>query len=267
MSRITDRTHMQYFGNGKNSFYLEFRCNLPCEKQVCLNCEEKSVACRLQTSRRFKHGLVTEPIPSDSHIYGGAWYAAGVKKWGEPMEAVIQFAEATQLEARMEEREETEKQEEQEQEQEEKKEPPKKRMVPKKPKVCEEDMPKKRMVPKKPKVCEEDMPKKRMVPKKPKVCEEDEPLELEPHLQHVEVTIPTHMEISLEELDITDYDIEYVKIIPFEFHDVKYYRDSKKNKLYKCGKDRSGKDAIGPYIGRYCQDTDEIVDIPDSDAE
>lgn len=81
---------------------------------------------------------------------------------------------------------------------------------------------------------------------------------------HKEVTLPEYLETNLEEFDTDGYEIEYVKLSEFEHNSVLYFRDSKKNKLYKRIKDN----AIGEYIGRYNSDTDSIIrDIPDSDDE
>ena len=85
-----------------------------------------------------------------------------------------------------------------------------------------------------------------------------------PQLVHKEVSLPTHIETKLEEVDIDGYKIEYVKLAVFEVGQATYFRDSVKNKLYKKIKERG----IGAYIGRWNPDTDSIIaDIPDSDNE
>lgn len=102
ISRITEETYCQNFGNGRNKFYVELRCELSCVNgsDVCSKCSNKSPTCKLQTSRRFNHGKVNEPIPDDSHIYGGKWYLSSIKKYGEPDDDVIKFAEDYQQNAR-----------------------------------------------------------------------------------------------------------------------------------------------------------------------
>jgi hypothetical protein len=79
-----------------------------------------------------------------------------------------------------------------------------------------------------------------------------------------EVTLPTHLETTLEEFDTDGYEIEYIKLSVFEHKSSTYFRDATKNKLYKKIKDNG----IGEYVGRYNPDTDSILsDIPDSDDE
>ena len=100
ISRITDDTYSQKFGNNHNKFYIEFRCNLPCDDLICSKCVDKSG--KVQTSRKFNHGTIYEPIPDISHIYGSKWYHNAVKKYGEPSNDSITLAEKYQLDARKE---------------------------------------------------------------------------------------------------------------------------------------------------------------------
>ena len=101
ISRYTDDTYAQQFGDGHHKFYLEFRCNRPCLKNMdcCAKCAEKSDT-KLQTSRKFNHSNVNEPIPDNSHIFGGKWYYEAAKKWSPPPSEIIEFALASQKEAR-----------------------------------------------------------------------------------------------------------------------------------------------------------------------
>ena len=73
ISRYTDDTYAQYFGDNRHKFYLEFRCNRPCfkNKEVCIKCIHKTFGCKRQQARTFDHGNVNDSIPDDSHIYGG----------------------------------------------------------------------------------------------------------------------------------------------------------------------------------------------------
>ncbi len=102
ISRITDNSIAQKFGNGYHTFYVEKRCNLPCmaNSDICNICVNKLKDYNKQSSRLFDHGKVNEPIPDNSHIFGGKWYELGVKKWGEPCEAAIKFAKQYQQETR-----------------------------------------------------------------------------------------------------------------------------------------------------------------------
>jgi hypothetical protein len=81
---------------------------------------------------------------------------------------------------------------------------------------------------------------------------------------HKEVVLPTHIESTMEEFDTDGFEVEYVRLSTFEHESQTYFRDSKKNKLYKKIKEKT----IGSYVGRYDPDTDSIhTDVPDSDDE
>jgi hypothetical protein len=101
ISRYTKEEFAQHFGNGRNKFYIEFCCGRPCPAEInrCAQCLEKSPRA-IQSSRRFEHGNVCDPIPDDSHIYGGKWYHDSVKKYGAPAVEIIEFALSYQREAR-----------------------------------------------------------------------------------------------------------------------------------------------------------------------
>ena len=218
ISRITDDTYSQKFGDGYHKFYVELRCNMPCTEETCNRCSKSE--CKTQHSRKFDHGKINEPIPDNSHIYGGTWYNDAVKRYGEPTKEVIEFAEKYQCEARNEIQNEIK----------EIKEIPKRT----KPKVAKE-------------------PRKKETPYST--------LANTIPLIHKEVTLPTHIETKLEDIDTEGFTIEYIKLIPFEHNGSTYFKDSK-NKLYKKIKDK-----IGPYIGRIDIENDSIVNIPDSDDE
>ena len=299
ISRYTDDTYAQQFGDGRHKFYLEFRCNRPCLKNMntCAKCAEKSSTTTLQHSRKFNHGNVNEPIPDNSHIFGGKWYYDGVRKWGAPPSEIIEFAFQYQKEARGEfiisesQNSEFDKIEKESISEE----------MPRAKKIIENSditpTPVKRG--RKPKVApetpienvpltEETKPVKRG--RKPKVAPENTPTEPNPlpepkkstprkknidtpysslvntknQLVHKEVSLPTHIETQLEQIDSEGYQIEYIQLSLFDVNGASYYRDSKKNKLYKKIKDKG----VGPYVGRWNPDTDSIIsNIPDSDDE
>ncbi len=102
MSRVTEDKTSQRFGDGKHNFYLEYRCNMPCMtgKDICEKCVIKYDKHKIQSSRKFNHGKVNEPITEYSHIFGGKWYKEKVAVWGEPPPDVIKFALEYQKEAR-----------------------------------------------------------------------------------------------------------------------------------------------------------------------
>lgn len=302
ISRYTDDTYAQQFGDGRHKFYLEFRCNRPCLKGMdcCAKCAEKSSSATLQHSRKFNHGKINEPIPDISHIYGGKWYFDGCRKWGAPPSEIIEFAIQYQKEARGDfltnDSENTElykdKKESITQEM-----PRAKKIenqitdetpipVPapvkrgRKPKVApaetnpnESPTPVKRT--RKPKVAPETTtenitpippePKKRATPRKKNPETPYSTLvNTTNQMVHKEVSLPTHIESKLEEIDSEGFMIEYIKLSVFEANGSTYFRDSNKNKLYKKIKDKG----IGAYVGRWNPDTETILtDIPDSDEE
>jgi hypothetical protein len=70
------------FGDKKHNFYAEERCSR-------LTCLESNTLCSVcfknnTPSKSGYAGLMTEPIPKISHIYGGEWYKTKVLLWGEP---------------------------------------------------------------------------------------------------------------------------------------------------------------------------------------
>jgi hypothetical protein len=69
------------------------------------------------------------------------------------------------------------------------------------------------------------------------------------------------LEKELEALTVDD--VEIIHVAPFEHDSRKYFRDERKNKLYK-----AISSTPGPYIGRWNPRLGAIeTDIPDSDAE
>lgn len=355
--RITHKTHIQHFGDGKHKFYIEFRCtNQAIEgKPMCMSCMIQSIS-KNQESRHYPHGRIYEPIPSHSYLFGGTWYEAGVKKWGEPSPSVVAFALRHQKEARMDlskvesppirilmarprrnpnapklvmEPSQTESNpspsseplppseplpspeleisneipkvvpkkirrppaakkvavmepmepvesstyppstslpiltlfqpaqeqkevQEQKQEQEQEQEPvPKKRGGRKKKSEVEAESKEEK---------EPKEPKKRTVKKKATHDKLVHPLPV----VHKDSCIPTHKEESVEEQDLQDYEMEEVRLSIFILDGTVYFRDTKKNKLYRRIKEKT----IGQYVGRYDPQTDSVVtDIPDSDDE
>ena len=80
---------------------------------------------------------------------------------------------------------------------------------------------------------------------------------------HREVVLPTHQEQVREEVDVDGFDIEYVTVKVVEINGMEYFRDSKKNKLFRKLKEKS----VGSYVGRYDPRTETILELPDSDCE
>jgi len=229
ISRITDDVYSQKFGNGHHKFYIELRCNNTTTSDICSKCSDKTG--KVQHSRKFNHGTIHEPIPDNSHIYGGKWYHDSVKKYGMPSNESIEFAEKYQRDAR--------------------KDLPVIHLTLPMPLVA-------------PLVAPLATPLIIPLPKKPK---RSKPMiEKTPYsvvnsvankLVHIDISSPTHLETKMEEID--GCQIEYVKLIPFDHNGTTYFKDSK-NKLYKKINDK-----IGPYVGKF--ENHSIMNVPDSDDE
>ena len=257
LSRITKDTHVQYFGNGRNKFYVEFRCTMPCAagSKVCHKCAQKSDTCKVQTSRTFPHGTVEEPIPDSSHLFGGKWYQQGILKYGPPSQESIQIALDHQRRAR----------EGVESFVQPPLDPPPKKKSAKGVTTAtaataatsaatetEEKSPE----------TKERKPKKSRQPSI-KVNPYGSLIQNTPQLVYKEVSLPTHIETNSEEIDTDDMEVEYVTLKPFEWEGTSYFRDHAKNKLYK-----NVKNKIGEYVGRYHPTEERIdADVPDSDDE
>ena len=325
MSRVTYDNIAQHFGNGRNKFYIEFRCIYPCYKNMdtCVKCLQKSQEYKKQDSQRFDHGKINEPITDNSHIYDGKWYRENVKKWGEPPSEIIEFAIEHQKEARRDfvTMKSLSKVDDQTTSAEDNMPRAKKSVSASNPlsislsilsdehqtsieveskkvrklrkpllvsstdDVSEEKLIKKRT--RKPKPSLEiinpeetnslspspsssslssnssSSSKKRVSPKKKEGSLYESLITIDPVI-YKEVTLPTHMEKTMELFDMDQYEIEYVKVQLCTIGNIAYFKDSKKNKVYKKIKEKT----IGDYVGRYDPYTDSIVtDIPDSDDE
>ena len=282
-SRITDPSHARHFGDGRHKFYLELRCPRPAlpNQSICRKCVDIYPECKNQFCGLYPHGKVNEPIPDHSHLFGGAWYQEHCKEWGAPSDEMIQMAMQYQENARRDIMETKDSYPSTQQVMEQTK--PKIASKPAKPKVnkskgteqnepapiavpmavpitvpLEASIPVPLAVPMEvPLPAPKEAPKSKPRPKvKPKVETEVQPL-------HKEVVIPTHQEQTLEELDTQYFEVEYIQLSPFEWGQTTYFRDRKKNKLYK-----KIKESIGAYVGRFDPDTETIfTDVPDSDEE
>ena len=271
-SRITDPSHARHFGDGVHKFYLEMRCPQPAlsHQRICQKCTKIYAECKNQFCGLYDHGKVNEPVPDRSHMYGGKWYLERVKEWGEPPREILALAIQYQENARQG----LEiKESEPSMISEMSAEPKKKGRA----KAASEDL-KAAAAPQpedlkpapkqKTKKAEEpkEKPPKIAKPKiaKPKVAKPKvSPKQTSEASNHKEVAIPTHMEKTMEEFDTDGFEIEYVSLVPFEVNETNYFRDRKKEKLYK-----NTKGSIGYYVGRWDPDTESIhTEVPDSDEE
>jgi hypothetical protein len=282
ISRITDPSHARHFGDGVHKFYLEMRCPQPAllNQRICQKCTKIYAECKNQFCGLYDHGKVNEPVPDRSHMYGGKWYLEKVKEWGEPPREILALAIQYQENARQGvEIKESEPSMITEMSAAE----PKKKGRAKaataedlKTGIAEDLKPAKRKTKKsaeelqaepkaeptvepkvEPKIAKPKIAKPKMA--KPKVS----PKQTSEVSNYKEVAIPTHMEKTMEEFDTDGFEFEYVSLVPFEVNETNYFRDRKKEKLYK-----NTKGSIGHYVGRWDPDMESIhTEVPDSDEE
>lgn len=260
------------------------RCPQPAlpNQRICKKCTKIYLECKNQFCGLYDHGKVNEPVPERSHMYGGSWYLEKVKEWGEPPREIVaqaiqyqenarQGVEIKELEpsisSEMSAVEPKKKGRTKAQPAEDLKAaaaatppPPAEDLKPttkrksKKTEETKEEPTEKPKAQPKVKIPKPKIAKSKISPKQPTS-------EASPH--HKEVTIPTHMEKSMEEFDTDGFEFEYVTLVPFEANETNYFRDRKKEKLYK-----NIKGSIGHYVGRWDPDTESIhTEVPDSDEE
>ena len=85
------------FGDKKHNFYAEERCWRRVavgNKTLCRTCIKNTTL-----SKSGYAGLMTDPIPAISHIYGGEWYKTKVVVWGEPSDEHLAIAKDFQRKA------------------------------------------------------------------------------------------------------------------------------------------------------------------------
>jgi hypothetical protein len=236
IGRIAKVSGIEHFSDGKHRFYIAYRCSNQslAHSNCCSRCVDRGTD-KIQSSGKFDHGLITGPIPDHSHMYGGKWYHDGCITWGPPLPDAVRIAEEQyQLTSPVEEEIE----------------------IPIPP-VIQVVTPPKRLKKIGAAVTTAVAPKSKKPAAKPTV--KPAPVK-ETKIEHI---IATHVEKDIEEVYTDDYEVEHVKLSPFEHNDVMYYRDSKKNKLFE-----QVKGGFGAYVGRYDSYNDTIRnDIPDSDDE
>jgi hypothetical protein len=69
-------------------------CKAQTDGLLCQDCSLRTPN-HIRHQRRI-HGLLTEPIPHDSHIYGSPWYIQQVERYGEPPDEWVESAKAQQ---------------------------------------------------------------------------------------------------------------------------------------------------------------------------
>ena len=246
VGRIAKVNGIRHFGNGKNRFYIAYRCTNEClpDSVCCRRCIDRGTD-KIQSSGKFNHGLVTDPIPDHSHMYGGKWYKDGCIAWGTPSAEALQIAEqehqatiANTIVAEDSSDDDDVR-----------------------PKIVRPGAttvaPIVAVATVAAPVVTETKPKiKRSYSKKTTKVESV----AIPAIQHIHAT---HIEQEMNEIYVDDYEVEHVSLSPFEHNGTMYYREPNKNKLFE-----QVKSGIGAYIGRYDSYTDTVRnDIPDSDEE
>ena len=257
IGRISKVQGILHFAKGRHRFYLEYRCpnNVITNTNNCARCTGRTTD-KIQSSGKYDHGNVNEPIPEHSQMYGGKWYTNACSLWGAPSNEDKETAERHQELARAE------------------------FTVMDVPIVVNPEftvispIPTKRT---KKRIIYPDDPAPAPAPPAPAPAPPAPAPSLQPRKRIIkskpknEIIIPiesksiiaTHIETKIEELCIDDYEVEYVKLTLFEHNDITYFREPTKNKLFE----KKNK-AIGVYIGRYDSYTDTIrTDIPDSDND
>jgi len=238
---VDDIRAFGFFGNGKNKFHLELRCQgkSVANTKLCGKCLERPTELGKYHSALL-HGLIGEAPPPWSHVFGGEWYRAKVVTYGEPDEKEMAKGKAAQAEANKG--------------------------------IDQLIVP---VVEAAKKLGETEKTKtkpKRAYKKKvqsPEAQTQAEPqtqtqtISQESESQPKKAKVPTQ---AIESIETPIDDKEIVKIVvrPFDHDGRQYFIDYKKNKLYSVGKDKRPL----AYYGRWDPATETIdLDIHDSDIE
>jgi len=100
--RLTFKTLLVRFGDGKHRFYLESVCGLPTLEgmALCEHCRVIQPQTKTQDVGTFPHGLVSGQYTKESHIYDSPWYLAKVRTYGTPSSTDLELAKMAQTKAR-----------------------------------------------------------------------------------------------------------------------------------------------------------------------
>ena len=271
LGRIAKVDGILHFADGRQRFYLPYRCTNMClpDSNCCSRCTGRT-ADKIQSSGKFDHGLCNGPIPAHSHMYGGAWYNAKYTKLS--LTPDIRRQTDDHYAAYME-------------------------TIPAvEDPIAEDPITEDTVIEEEP-VLQNVIVKPRQKSKpiqieedsvvKPSTSSKRKPSTVKPSTAKASTAKPstakastvklstvkpieapiqinaTHIEQDTEEIFADDYEIEYIKLSPFELNGTMYLREPVKNKLFQ--KPSKG---VGDYIGRYDPHTETIrTDIPDSDEE
>jgi len=243
-------------------FYLEYRCEGKIvQDQLCKRCLEwKQRGLKKTDHYRSLHGLITEPIPEWSHIFGGPWYQSKVTGYGHPSEFEMVRAKKAQDEARkglasVKPKEESDPEPTSEPKPE-----------PQKPgrKKATEPVP----VPLPPPPPPEPEPHPDPTPPPPPNPEPKPTQTKRTYKKKAKPVVPEKSVVPIQAVETSTLptEVEIVKIVvrPFFANNTQYFRDPVKNKLYGVGKDKRPSN----YVGRWDPESETIdTEFPDSDAE
>ncbi len=86
LARLTswETTNTPIGSSNKRASVVKLCKNIPDEGNLCRECSERPIEGKYQT--RMCHGLLTEPPPDGSHVYGSLWYWDQVNRYGEPFD-------------------------------------------------------------------------------------------------------------------------------------------------------------------------------------
>jgi hypothetical protein len=97
--RLTYKTLLVRFGDGKHRFYLESVCGSSISdptSNLCAHCTGVVQQTKTQDVGTFPHGLVTGPYTKESHLYDSPWYLAKVATYGLPSSNDLEMAKKAQ---------------------------------------------------------------------------------------------------------------------------------------------------------------------------
>jgi hypothetical protein len=251
------------FGDGKHRFLTEDICGYVCEEgeQRCKSCLAAKQA-KTQDVRTFNHGLLNEDFTKESHMFDSPWFHAAIEKYGEPKAEDLKLAMETQRKARgaasISVSIQTAPVE-----------------IPK-PVAVEPPMEAVAIAPVKLKAPKAKADKKPAADKKPKAAADGvkkprakkvTTLEVAPEAstpKAVEIIPGTVALVESSDEPLQVKDVIKVVLRPFTHGNAKYWRDEKRDKVYK----RTPEGKRGVYVGRWDSDLQEInKDAPDSDEE
>lgn len=250
--RITYPALAVKFGDGKHRFYLESVCAAAVVEgqKLCVECLNKVAQTRTQDSHTFPHGLVSGAYTKESHMYDSDWYKAKVATYGLPTPYVLEVAMQAQGLARA-------------------------GKSIRKPEdtatlkaavavVAEHEKPKKGG--RKPKEVSEKQETEKK-PAKPRALKKNPPVVAADSMPTALVPIqqvPQDAPVETMDEPISVSEVIQVILRPFSHGAGKYWRDGERDKVYK----RTADGKRGPYVGRWCSQTQSIVgDAPDSDQD